>query len=327
MASKKESSLCDHPDIEPFLINEAETTGNVVGHGAYGRVVEIKVDGAVCAAKEIHQLLVQEGESKVTDAFLKECKIMSSLRHPNITQFLGFCFLEEKATYPALVMERLATNLHDTLQCKDSPPIIHIPLGLKFSILCDVACGLAYLHRRELIHRDLTATNVLLTTGMEAKIADLGMARKIEFKMTQCPGNIAYMPPEAMEKNTSYSSPIDIFSWGVLVIFTLTQEFPEPLPATYESWSGTAMRTELGRREDYIQKIRQRYSSQGHPARPVISLIRHCLKNKPSGRPHIQEVLEQATKLKESNLENDTLLTKLQFIQRAIVRQSTVIYI
>ena len=188
-----------------FLIDGAEKTGNVVGHGAYGRVVEIKVDGAVCAAKEIHQLLVQQGKSNVTDAFLR---IMSSLCHPNITQFLGFCFLDKKATYPALVMERLATNLHSMLQSEESPnKPIHIPLGLKFSILRDVACGLAYLHHRAFVHRDLTATNVLLTSGMEAKIADLGVAREVistspnpsASLMTRCPGTVAYMPPEAME--------------------------------------------------------------------------------------------------------------------------------
>ena len=59
MASKEKSDLRHHPDFEPFLIAEVEATGYVVGHGAYGRVLEIKVDGEVCVAKEIHQLLVQ----------------------------------------------------------------------------------------------------------------------------------------------------------------------------------------------------------------------------------------------------------------------------
>ena len=323
MASKEKSDLRHHPDFEPFLIAEVEATGNVVGHGAYGRVLEIKVDGAVCVAKEIHQLLVQEGKSKVTDAFLRECKIMGSLRHPNITQFLGFCFLEEKATYPALVMERLATNLHDTLLSEESPDKpIHIPLGLKFSILRDVACGLAYLHRRSLIHRDLTAMNVLLTTGMEAKIADLGTTRKVELKMTDCPGNIAYMPPEAMGSKASYTSAIDIFSWGVLAIFTLTQKFPEPLPATYPSRLRTVARTELERREEYMENVRQRYDSQAHPARPIVSLIQACLHNDSSRRPKIEDVLDKVTKLKENNAEKDKPLTKLEFIQRVTVRQN-----
>jgi len=117
---------------------------------------------------------------------------------------------------------------------------------------------------------------------MEAKVADLGMARKVELVMTKCPGNIVYMPPEAMERSTSYSSPIDIFSWGVLTIFTLTQEFPQPLPATFQSTLGTKMRSELERREEYMDKIRQRYDSQEHPARPVITLILACLHNEPS---------------------------------------------
>ena len=320
MASKEaELDLRHHSAIKPFLISGAEVTENVVGQGAYGRVVEVKVDGAVCAAKEIHQILFQVGKSKITDAFLRECKIMSSLRHPNITQFLGFCFLDKKATYPALVMERLATNLHDTLVNNESPAI---PLGLKFSILCDVACGLAYLHCQSpaLIHRDLTAPNVLLTTGMKAKIADLGMTREVNFKMTECPGNIVYMPPEAMEGNTNYTSAIDIFSWGVLTIFTLTQHFPTPRSATFLNGSRTMGRSELERREEHMEKIKQRYNAQGNPTRPVIALIQDCLHNDPAKRPKIMEVLKQVTRLKEDNAERDMTLTKLQFIQRVTVR-------
>ena len=331
MASKKESDLRHHPDIEPFLICEAETTENIVGEGAYGRVLEIKVDGAVCAAKEIHEIILsQQEKSKVTDDFLRECRIMSSLRHPNITQFLGFCFLGKKAAYPAIVMERLATNLHDTLKSEESDSSC-IPLGLKFCILRDVACGLAYLHRRLLVHRDLTARNVLLTSGMEAKITDLGMAREVPSPspslMTRCPGNIVYMPPEAMEKKAgekaTYSSSIDIFSWGVLTIFTLTHKFPDPLPATFEDrWFGTMKRTELERREEYMKNVRLKYNSQEHPAYPVIPLIQACLHNNPTKRPTIKEVLEQATKLKENNIVIDATRTKLQLLKRKKVRQT-----
>ena len=69
-----------------------------------------------------------------------------------------------------------------------------------------------------------------------AKIADLGMARIVPSlpasTMTKAPGAFVYMPPEALEDNPKYDVTIDIFSLGVLAIFTLSQMFPDPLPAT-----------------------------------------------------------------------------------------------
>ena len=80
------------------------------------------------------------------------------------------------------------------------------------------------------------------------------------------------------------------------------------------------MRTELERREEYMKQIKQKYDFQGRPSHPVIFLIQSCLQNSPSKRPNIEEVLEKATKLKESNLEEDMTLNKIQFYQRVQVR-------
>ena len=70
-----------------------------------------------------------------------------------------------------------------------------------------MALGLHYLHTRSpaVIHRDLSANNVLLSPDMTAKISDLGMAKilnlsiqKLVETMTKAPGTLAYMPPEAL---------------------------------------------------------------------------------------------------------------------------------
>ena len=151
---------------------------------------------------------------------------MAAIRHPNIVQFLGLCFLEESAL-PMLVMERLDTNLDELLEGAPG-----LPLALKRSLLVDVGRGLLYLHTRNppVVHRDLSARNVLLTSSPVAKISDLGNARIVNLQpgqlamtLTCLPGTLVYMPPEAFEEGSRYGPRLDIFSFGHLALFTLIQ--------------------------------------------------------------------------------------------------------
>ena len=151
---------------------------------------------------------------------------MSSLRHPNITLFLGLCFLQG-TKLPLLVMERLETSLDDLLE-----HMPNIPISLKRSILEDVASGLLYLHRRNppVIHRDLTSNNVLLTSSLTAKITDMGNSRIADMRpgqmvrtLSKVPGTLVYMPPEAQDSKHRYGPSLDIFSFGHLALFTITQ--------------------------------------------------------------------------------------------------------
>ena len=107
-----------------------------------------------------------------------------------------------------------------------------IPLVLKRSVLEDVAKGLLFLHSHEpqIIHRDLSAKNVLLTTSFTAKITDLGNSRIVNIQpgelaqtMSRIPGTQVYMSPEATTVLSRYGPSLDVFSFGHLALFTLTQ--------------------------------------------------------------------------------------------------------
>ena len=69
------------------------TAGKEIGRGAYGRVFEVDYEGTLCAAKEVHPLLLQYAQGsdlqKIIEDFLNECQIWSTLRHPCVVQFLG----------------------------------------------------------------------------------------------------------------------------------------------------------------------------------------------------------------------------------------------
>ena len=271
-------------------------TGRTVGRGAFGRVEEVKIPGAVCAAKRIHdELLRSERAIDLTARFVQECKLMSTLRHPHIVQFLGICYLPDAADIPALVMEKLDCDLHKLLET-----VTDIPLSVKKSILTDVANGFVYLHGQDpsaIIHRDLTARNVLLNSALMAKISDMGVARIVNLTpgqlaatMSKGPGNIVYMPPEAMEDHPKYDTSLDVFSFGNLILFTLTQEFPNLKSATYVDPKTQKLhpRSEVDRRiESFNQLVRELGDEKHH----FISLTKQCLQNVPTARPSASDIV------------------------------------
>ena len=189
-----------HNSLEQYNLPSARETGLEFGRGSYAVVVEVDYKGLRCAGKKIHRILYEGQVDNVVRRFEEECRLLSQLRHPHIVQFLGIYF-EADNNVPVLVMEFLPTSF---TQCLDRYGIM--PEEINYSILQDVALGLRYLHDRHdpIIHRDLSANNVLLTADMRAKISDLGVAKILEsnptrmFTMTKTPGTQCYMPPEAM---------------------------------------------------------------------------------------------------------------------------------
>ena len=200
-----------------------------------------------------------------------------------------------------LVMEYLPFTLRYSLENDE------LPLQMKYSILSDVAKGLCYLHgkRPAIVHRDLTANNVLLTPLYSAKISDLGVSRLIDkFKshqqLTQVPGNAIVMPPEALATKPVYNEKVDVFTYGCLILHVLTCQFPEPTDAFVQYfmfWQSKV--AEWDRRSRYIQKIPE-------DEKDLLPLVNQCLQDDPSTRPDMVQVLqsveEKCTKRDETLL-------------------------
>ena len=136
---------------------------------------------------------------------------------------------------------------------------------------------------------------------------DLGVARivprmRAAATMTKGPGALVYMPPEATapaQSNTEkskYDASIDIFSLGVIAIFTISEIFPcDPLAHNYvdEETGAPLARTELQRRSEYMQCVNDQLhaSDQLCENHPLLQLIQQCLQNLTTKRPGIYEVL------------------------------------
>ena len=244
---------------------------------------------------------------------------MSQLRHPHIVQFLGVAYLP-KSPIPVLLMEKLQTSLDNLLET--SP---NIPLDVKVHLLTGTAQGMVYLHSRTppIAHRDLTARNILIDSGLTAKIADLGVARMVSIQpgqlaatMTAGPGNNLYMPPETVQKvgATRYNTAIDIFSFGVVSLFTLTQTFPKDLkPPNFfdETTQRIVGLSEIERRHDYIEQMKAALGE----THLLVKLTLDCLGYLPKNRPHALEVLRRLEKVGKTVLQSCTE-TKLELIQQ-----------
>ena len=188
-------------------------------------------------------------------------------------------------------MEYLPLSLTQCLEIHQD-----LPLQIKYSILLDVAKGLNYLHckRPPIVHRDLTANNILLTSDFIAKISDLGVSRMADtFKqkqLTKAPGNAVVMPPEALEDNPSYDYKLDVFSYGCLILHVFTHQWPIPtaqyVPSTnfFQRIRGSYyLVTEWKRRSNYTTAI----SSDN----PFFSFAKSCLDNNPKKRPTMNDAI------------------------------------
>lgn len=184
---------------------------------------------------------------------------------------------------PVMVMEKMQLNLRGLVEKYND---ILIPLNVKLSILHDVCCGLSYLHGRNppIVHRDLTPNNILLGHDLGAKISDLGIAKVLsndrpQATMTKLPGTVDFMPPECFQDKPNYGLPLDVFSYGGVVLYTITQQWPTPT-----SWfdSGEYL-SESQRRKRYLD-------SMTGVAPDLKPLVISCLDNKPENRPKVDNI-------------------------------------
>ena len=286
--------MASDDDLTPFVLENVKglDSGEKKGSGAYGAVYEVTVNGITCIAKRLHDILVTKvsprERASVQRKFIAECVLLSKLRHPNVVHFVGVHYGRSENDL-SLVMECLHTDLPNFLEDSSS----EIPLSIKLSILLDVSYGLLYFHTHTppIIHRDLSASNVLLTTDLRAKIADLGVAKLLDRQMqaaivqTKSPGSQDYMPPEALQENPVYNYKLDIFSFGHLTLYVAAQK----LPVVHEL-DGVTMYAALQQSTVQIQRRRRAIEQISGERHTLYPLITQCLQDEVEHRPTTTEL-------------------------------------
>ena len=299
---------------------ENVASAKAIGTGSFGSVYDVEAYGLPCIAKCIHPVLIRYeqqmqgsrrdvGREKATirERFYTECFLLSKLRHPNIVQFMGVARVPNTGEM-ALIMEALFSDLGNLVEehKQVSDPI-------KVSLMLDVANGLLYLHSQNppIIHRDLSAANVLVTVDLRGKIADLGVAKLLDLsflysgQQTAQPGAVAYMAPEALKETPVYDTKLDIFSFGAVLLYTINNEFPKVHEVDLSFADVKEGRIQIAKRKRAIT------SAKGHCLLP---LALQCLHDKSERRPNTKDVRDSinytyAQKKRRKLIEIDQVIT------------------
>ena len=187
-------------------------------------------------------------------------------------------------------MEKMLENLRQFLsKCKKI-----LQLGQQLRISLEIIRGVAYLHLQTppLVHRDLNDKNVMFSTEGVIKIGDFGQCKlkKDLYLTTGQPGMVTFMPPEALDADTSkYNESLDIFSVGVLMLEIGTQQEPQV------NLRGIGIIREVDRRERDLKAL-----GEEHPLRQSVLL---CLKDNPKKRPKASDLQKDVLALVDGIVE------------------------
>lgn len=284
-------------DLAPYQLDEVggleDSLKQEEGHGSYGVVYRVTVNGLSCIAKCLHKIFLKEVSLEERESikvkFMNECSLLSKLSHPNIVHFVGVHHGHSKHDL-VLIMECLHTDVAAFV--KSHP---RVPVSIKTTIMLDVSYGLLYLHTHNpaIIHRDLTAPNVLLTNDLRGKIADLGVSKVLTdpylIKHTTAPGNVNYMAPETKTRNPTYGTSVDIFSAGHLIIHISIQDWPK-LYKVENHLAVAPGQMEIAERRDALD----RGMGKDHC---MYNLAVDCLHDNPEQRPSTVDFNKRLNKL------------------------------
>ena len=219
------------------------------------------------------------------EVFAKEMKMSAHCRHHNLVEFIGAV-----PDHPAIiVIELMDFTLRAALTNRRAKPN-HI-----HSISMDVAQGLLYLHSIQphpLIHRDVSAANVLLKAAGFKWIAKLSDLSSAYFTQSYSSHNV-YTAPEVRQEDSTYqqTEKIDVYSFGVLLIEMLTNEIPtgsiEALVRSIQSrWPRFAPLVTSCTVTDPVRSIQSRWPR-------FAPLVTSCTVTDPNQRPSMRQVIDQ----------------------------------
>lgn len=195
-----------------------------IGRGGMGQVFKAEhvMMKRIVAVKV---LPLSKANPNTEAAFQREIEMLGKLHHENIvgahdSGYDGNVYYLVTEYVPGVDLRRQVSR-HGPLDQQQA-----VAVGLQ------VARGLAYAHRRGLIHRDVKPGNILVCRDGRARVLDLGLAGSVFDPESMLPGRRVgtpgYMPPEQIEASQAVGPAADVFGLGCTLYFALTGKAPFP---------------------------------------------------------------------------------------------------
>lgn len=248
--------------------------GKFLGKGGFARVHELTdlTTNRLYAGKIIPKCRLITAHQK--EKILREIELHRSLTHKRIVRFHHF-FEDDDHVYIVLEYCTRKSLVHVLKNRKllTEPEVRYFMLQFLE--------GVDYIHRKGIIHRDLKLGNLFLTENMELKIGDFGLATHYETekntKVTVC-GTPNYIAPEVLNMEGHYME-TDIWAVGCIMYAMLVGQPP------FETSTLT---------ETYARIMGNNYSLPDNISEQAADLIMKMLKNKPTDRPSIEQILKHS---------------------------------
>ncbi|CAK9160919.1 unnamed protein product [Ilex paraguariensis] len=250
--------------------------GKLLGRGTFGHVYVgfNSESGEMCAMKEV-TLFADDAKSKESAKQLgQEIALLSRLRHPNIVQYYGFETVGDKIY---IYLEYVSGgSIYKLLQEYGQFGELAIR-----SYSQQILSGLAYLHAKNTVHRDIKGANILVDPNGRVKLADFGMAKHITGQ--SCPlsfkGSPYWMAPEVIKNPNGCNLAVDIWSLGCTVLEMATSKPP------WSQYEGVAAMFKIGNSKE-LPAIPDHLSDEGK------DFVRQCLQRNPKHRPTAAQLLD-----------------------------------
>lgn len=254
--------------------------------------------GKVVAIKAVAPTLL--GEAKYIDMFQQEAVNIARLNHQNIVQVFDIKRQDDGQIY--IIMEYIdGFDLMTLLKaCRQDGK--QLPITLSAYIIAEVCNGLDYAHNRRhpdtnepmnLVHKDISPVNIMVSRTGEIKIIDFGMATFKRQQMNgastvEIQGNVYYLAPEQIKKSGETDRRTDIFALGVILFELLTGERLTPSSDRQEIIENTLLGEydlERLQRKDIPERLQQitskalqhspadRYPSANHMYRDLMHYL------------------------------------------------------
>lgn len=206
---------------ELYVATDGFCAENMVGKGGYAEVYKgVLEDGQTIAVKRLTQISCDERKEK---EFLTEIGTLGHVNHPNVSSLLGCCI--DSGLYLIFQFSSkgsVASLLHD-----ENLPVMD--WNTRYKIAIGTARGLHYLHKvcpRRIIHRDIKASNVLVTKDFEPQISDFGLAKWLPSQWTHhsiapIEGTFGHLAPEYFMHGV-VDEKTDVFAFGVFLLEILS---------------------------------------------------------------------------------------------------------